>query len=41
MVHGLIGEARDELFGKLIMIDPKLEGGDMSIPSIDWENTVD
>jgi hypothetical protein len=41
MVHGLVGEARDELFGKLMMVDAK--GGDdpKHIPPIDWENTVD
>ncbi|KFY94135.1 hypothetical protein V500_03405 [Pseudogymnoascus sp. VKM F-4518 (FW-2643)] len=36
MVHGLIGEARDELFGKLVVVTD--EGG---VPSIDWDNTVD
>ncbi|OBT70934.1 hypothetical protein VF21_10104 [Pseudogymnoascus sp. 05NY08] len=35
MVHGLIGEARDELFGKLMVVTD--EGG---VPSIDWDNTV-
>jgi hypothetical protein len=36
MVHGLIGEARDELFGKLMVVTN--EG---AVPSIDWDNTVD
>ncbi|KFY90217.1 hypothetical protein V500_05234 [Pseudogymnoascus sp. VKM F-4518 (FW-2643)] len=36
MAHGLIGEARDELFGKLMVVTD--EGG---VPSIDWDNTVD
>ncbi|KAL5351033.1 hypothetical protein ACLOAV_004607 [Pseudogymnoascus australis] len=36
MVHGLIGEARDELFGKLMVVTD--EGG---VSSIDWDNTVD
>jgi hypothetical protein len=40
MVHGLIGEARDELFGKLMVVTD--EGGtSMSVPPIDWDNTVD
>ncbi|OBT81153.1 hypothetical protein VE02_10081 [Pseudogymnoascus sp. 03VT05] len=36
MVHGLIGEARDELFRKLMVVTDK--GG---VPNIDWDNTVD
>jgi RecQ family ATP-dependent DNA helicase len=43
MVHGLIGEARDELFGELMMVGGKFEGSDEGrpVPPIDWENTVD
>ena len=43
MVHGLIGEARDELFGKLMMVNMTSEGGETrtTVPIIDWENTVD
>jgi RecQ family ATP-dependent DNA helicase len=41
MVHGLVGEARDELFGKLLVVDPTSAGGEMHIPAIDWENSVD
>ena len=43
MVHGLIGEARDELFGELMMVRGKFEGSDEAkpVPPIDWENTVD
>ncbi|OBT70707.1 hypothetical protein VF21_10274 [Pseudogymnoascus sp. 05NY08] len=36
MVHGLIREARDKLFGKLMVVTDK--GG---VPSINWDNTVD
>ncbi|KFZ20514.1 hypothetical protein V502_03157 [Pseudogymnoascus sp. VKM F-4520 (FW-2644)] len=36
MVHGLIGEVQNELFGKLMVVTD--EGG---VPSIDWDNTVD
>ncbi|KFZ23111.1 hypothetical protein V502_02410, partial [Pseudogymnoascus sp. VKM F-4520 (FW-2644)] len=36
MVHGLIGEAQDKLFGKLMVVTDK--GG---VPSINWDNTVD
>ncbi|OBT79272.1 hypothetical protein VF21_01964 [Pseudogymnoascus sp. 05NY08] len=36
IVHGLIREARDELFGKLMVVTDK--GG---VPSINWDNTVD
>ncbi|OBT70930.1 hypothetical protein VF21_10099 [Pseudogymnoascus sp. 05NY08] len=35
MVHRLIGEAQDELFGKLMVVTD--EGG---VPSINWDNTV-
>ncbi len=43
IVHGLIGEARDELFGELMMVRGKFEGSDEArpVPAIDWENTVD
>ena len=40
MVHGLIGEARDELFGKLLMVHSP-GGDDTTVLSIDWEKTVD
>ncbi|KFY65432.1 hypothetical protein V496_02556, partial [Pseudogymnoascus sp. VKM F-4515 (FW-2607)] len=40
MVHGLIGEARDELFGKLMVVTDEGETS-TSVPSIDWDNTVD
>ena len=41
MVHGLVGEAQDELFGKLMMVDTKRGEDTKHIPPIDWENTVD
>jgi hypothetical protein len=43
MVYGLIGEARDELFGKLMMVEGGFEGCDDTkhVPPIDWENIVD
>ncbi len=41
MVHGLIGEARDALFGKLMMVDSTGGKDPPQVPPIDWENTVD
>ena len=42
IVHGLIEEARDELFGKLMMVGTTTEGGESKhVPPIDWESTVD
>ena len=41
MVHGLVREAQDELFGKLMMVDTKRGEDTKHIPPIDWENTID
>ena len=40
MVYGLIGEARDELFGKLMIVG-KWGKETTEVSPIDWENTID
>ena len=43
MIHGLVGEAQDELFGKLMMVDIDSEHqvDPTQVPAIHWDSMVD
>ena len=41
LVHGLVEEARKELFTELMMVDRNADGQGQQAPVIDWESMVD